>query len=290
MRQVFVIFAVWVGLSVSPMPSPAATAVSISVFHNDLAPYGRWVNVSPYGSAWIPTRVSSGWRPYTNGYWAYTDYGWSWVSYEPFGNDVYHYGRWLHDPYQGWMWIPGTQWAPAWVAWQESDDYVGWAPLPPDSRWGSSGLVYSVSSISTPSWVFVQRPYFLNRHITTRIVPVTRNVTVLRTTRDVTHFDVVKGKPANRGIDVAHVQSTSGKKINKTYTSQRQNVRTQKRVQPAHANHVERRTKVQKRNETTVASGQDQRAPTQKYSGERQHGSAEKGQKNKAGKGKGGNN
>src|SRR3977135_729720 len=35
----------------------------------------------------------------------------------------------------GWVWVPGDQWAPAWVSWRQTDDedYVGWAPLPPEA-------------------------------------------------------------------------------------------------------------------------------------------------------------
>src|SRR6266496_1683468 len=39
----------------------------------------------------------------------------------------------------GWVWIPGTVWAPAWVTWTYNDNYVGWAPLPPSIVFGSSG-------------------------------------------------------------------------------------------------------------------------------------------------------
>ena len=47
---------------------------------------------------------------------------------------VYHYGRWTKVEDEGWCWIPDYEWGPAWVSWRESDDYVGWAPLPPESR------------------------------------------------------------------------------------------------------------------------------------------------------------
>jgi hypothetical protein len=31
----------------------------------------------------------------------------------------------------GWLWVPGYQWAPAWVSWRYGGDAVGWAPLAP---------------------------------------------------------------------------------------------------------------------------------------------------------------
>lgn len=31
----------------------------------------------------------------------------------------------------GWVWVPGVEWAPAWVSWRVGGGYIGWAPLPP---------------------------------------------------------------------------------------------------------------------------------------------------------------
>ncbi|MCC6588438.1 MAG: FecR domain-containing protein [Bryobacterales bacterium] len=91
---------------------------------DDLDPYGRWVNVPPYGWVWSP-RVAPGWAPYRLGRWAWVDwYGWSWVSYDPWGWAPYHYGRWFYGNY-GWCWWPGGMgmrhyWRPGLVA------FVGW--------------------------------------------------------------------------------------------------------------------------------------------------------------------
>ena len=52
---------------------------------------------------------------------------------QPFGWATYHYGRWAYSNRLGWVWVPGTQWAPAWVAWRGSEDHLAWAPLPPDA-------------------------------------------------------------------------------------------------------------------------------------------------------------
>lgn len=37
-----------------------------------------------------------------------------------------------------WVWVPGYEWAPAWVSWRQTNDHVGWAPLPPEARWSVS--------------------------------------------------------------------------------------------------------------------------------------------------------
>jgi uncharacterized protein DUF6600 len=103
---------------------------TLETFQAPLAPYGDWVVVAGYGQVWRP-RVAVGWRPYYYGRWEWTNEGWLWVSDEPYGWAVYHYGRWAHDPYYGWIWVPGYEWAPAWVSWRYSGDVVGWAPLGP---------------------------------------------------------------------------------------------------------------------------------------------------------------
>ncbi len=105
-------------------------AVTLESFQYGLSPYGDWVRTGAYGTAWRP-RVASGWRPYYYGRWEWTNEGWYWVSEEPFGWATYHYGRWAWDGGQGWVWVPGYQWAPAWVSWRFGDDVVGWAPLAP---------------------------------------------------------------------------------------------------------------------------------------------------------------
>jgi hypothetical protein len=105
-------------------------SVTFDTFRGTLSPYGDWVVSGSYGQVWRP-RVAAGWRPYYYGRWEWTNEGWLWVSDEPFGWAAYHYGRWTYDNYYGWVWVPGYQWAPAWVAWRYSGDVVGWAPLAP---------------------------------------------------------------------------------------------------------------------------------------------------------------
>ena len=109
--------------------------ISFDVIYETLAPYGVWFTVDGYGAVWQPADVDDDWAPYTDGYWAYTDAGWTWVSYEEWGGIPYHYGRWVRFQEYGWCWVPGYEWGPAWVSWRMSDDYIGWAPLPPEARW-----------------------------------------------------------------------------------------------------------------------------------------------------------
>ena len=97
-------------------------------------PYGTWVDVDGYGRCWRPSVVvyNPGWQPYCDhGHWVYTDCGWYWFSDYSWGWAPFHYGRWFRDPRWGWCWAPDTVWGPSWVTWRYSDNYCGWAPLPP---------------------------------------------------------------------------------------------------------------------------------------------------------------
>jgi hypothetical protein len=138
-------YAEWQSVQVTPEgPVAPAAAVAPAVpptpdmayFQQQLTPYGTWINVPGYGLCWQPA-VGPGWRPYYDGgHWEYTDAGYFWQSDYPWGDIAFHYGRWAYvnlgiDPC--WVWIPGYDYAPAWVVWRHDDDdgYIGWAPLPP---------------------------------------------------------------------------------------------------------------------------------------------------------------
>ncbi|MDP4722284.1 MAG: hypothetical protein NWS48_13755, partial [Akkermansiaceae bacterium] len=163
-------------------------------FYEPLANYGSWFNTSDYGYVYQPTVVNdSSWRPYTRGRWAFTDQGWTWVSDEPFGWACYHYGRWVPLQNYGWVWVPGSEWAPAWVTWRESPGYVGWAPLPPETlawqgrSWDSTvEVTFGIGS----SWFsFVSYENF-GGNIRPYCQPAARNPVIYRDTRCVTRYQV----------------------------------------------------------------------------------------------------
>lgn len=132
------------------------TYVSYNDFYQNLAPYGQWIEDLQYGFVWSPN-VDGSFRPYyTNGYWSMTDYGNTWVSEYPWGWACFHYGRWTYDNYYGWLWIPGTDWGPAWVSWRESEGYFGWAPLGPDYTVGPNANAYYCPS---DWWIFIPPQY-----------------------------------------------------------------------------------------------------------------------------------
>ena len=107
-----ILFAVaFTVLAPPPASASVSWSVSISYFHESLAPYGRWVDSGSYGEVWVPSGIASGWDPYWDGEWIWTDYGWTWVSYDPWGDIPYHYGTWVWADTYGWAWEPGTVWA-----------------------------------------------------------------------------------------------------------------------------------------------------------------------------------
>ncbi len=132
-------------------------------FRNDaeLSWNGEWIDTPEYGTVWQPQHVSDDWQPYLYGRWVWTDAGWAWASDEPFGWAVYHYGQWAFSPAVGWLWIPGSVWAPAWVSWRWTDGYAAWCPLGPHRTAYQAGL-----------WVVVPSRRFLE--------PVRHNVVPLR--------------------------------------------------------------------------------------------------------------
>jgi hypothetical protein len=72
----------------SPRPSSAGADVDVSVFYDALSPYGQWFEYPSYGWCWTPYDVSEDWRPYSDGHWENTDYGWSWAANEEWAGAV----------------------------------------------------------------------------------------------------------------------------------------------------------------------------------------------------------
>jgi hypothetical protein len=139
--------------ALAPRSARAQDEVNFDYFYTALQEQGEWFGTDQYGYVFQPRAAATdrNWRPYADGYWSFTDEGWTWISYEDFGWATYHYGRWARLASVGWVWVPGYEWAPAWVSWRTSpaysetagedadqpldpeSDYIGWAPLPPNA-------------------------------------------------------------------------------------------------------------------------------------------------------------
>ena len=202
-----------IGLAAASVaPAQVGVDVTIGGFYDELAPYGRWVDCS-YGQCWVPARVEADWQPYSNGQWIYTEYGWTWISNDPWGGSPYHYGTWTSIEGYGWSWVPGTVWAPAWVTWSYSDNYVGWAPLPPTVVFGASGYSGRPVVVSQTQYVFVPTNRFVGRNVATVRLPARQSAEIFRQTRPVTGFAVTGGIVRNTALPMASIERAGGGRI-----------------------------------------------------------------------------
>ncbi|MFL5393688.1 MAG: DUF6600 domain-containing protein [Myxococcales bacterium] len=187
-----------------PVPAPAAgppaRAPTVDTFVHELAPYGRWVDTPEYGRVWIPSNVDPDWRPYTDGQWMETSWGWSFVSVAPWGWATFHYGRWGYTAGFGWFWVPGYVWAPAWVSWRYYQGYVCWAPYGPAH--------YAYPRV-WPGWVVVPSRAFL-RPIRHHVVPHSTAAPIVRVARPAPSIGRVPVRGSFYGPPRATVHPRSG--------------------------------------------------------------------------------
>jgi len=221
---------VLIGLSAAAQVAKAD--VSVDFFYNNLSG-GNWIEVGDYGYCWQPDVAvsSSDWRPYADGYWAYTDEGWTWVSYEDFGWATYHYGRWAHLSDAGWVWVPGRdqdmEWGPAWVSWRTGGDYVGWAPLPPTGERvyegrDISGHVDVDFDIGPDYYNFVDVRYIGEPVLRERIIARGQNVNYINQTVNVTNITYKNKVVYNYGPDINVINQRASRPIQRL-TIQRDN-------------------------------------------------------------------
>lgn len=215
-RTTLLVMGVVAGLGLGRMESRAELEISASVsinatadFYAPLTPHGGWVTVGSYGRCWRPASVEVGWRPYCSGHWVWTDVGWYWESDEPWGWATYHYGSWVYEGAYGWVWVPGIEWAPAWVVWRTGGGYCGWAPCAP------RGAV-----VANVGFVFVESRRF-HEPVRTKTV-IVNNTTIINQTTVVggqrhesrTFANAGSRKViVNEGPSVESVQQASGKTI-----------------------------------------------------------------------------
>lgn len=207
----FVLLAVMAtSLACTAMPRPVGppsfrVSGEIEIFYDRLTPFGDWVWLEVYGWTWIPHDRPAAWRPYTYGHWVRTGHGWTWVSDWSWGWAPFHYGRWLYHHEFGWVWIPGREWAPAWVAWRYGPSWVGWAPLPPEARWRAGvGLDLDGVTLELGWWSFVGSEHFLSRQLRPRLIPGSRDL--FDGTREVTRYESGDRGVVERGVPVEEIE------------------------------------------------------------------------------------
>ncbi|UFH53136.1 DUF6600 domain-containing protein [Spirosoma sp. KNUC1025] len=184
MKLIALIMVVLAGFSFpTTVAAQPGVSVPIESFYNELAPYGQWVQHPGYGNVWLPS-AGPDFQPYASGgHWVVTEYGNTWVSDYAWGWAPFHYGRWIYDPaYGGWLWIPGTDWGPAWVSWRSGGGYYGWAPLGPG--WDVNVNI----NIPAPYWTFVPQVYITSPNLYSYCVPRPRVVNIYQNTTIINNY------------------------------------------------------------------------------------------------------
>jgi hypothetical protein len=199
-------------------PAAAGVGVSFGVFYNGLAGNGEWISVEGGTYAWRPMHTGAGWRPYWDGRWIWTDDGWYWDSQEPWAWATYHYGRWYYDDYYGWIWIPGYDWAPAWVEWRYGGDYVGWAPLGPYAVFNAHFGVHYMRHWATPYhyWSFVDCRYINSPGVNKYVYRSENNARFIGRTRTAGSVRYDNGRIVSRGPDAGHVERRGNIRLERT--------------------------------------------------------------------------
>jgi hypothetical protein len=120
------------GMSVIPKPIlryPRAVVYFAQKYSNL---YGEWIWDDMYGYVWrcdFNDHYPWGtWQPYYYGQWRAVNGQLYWVPMESWGWVPYHLGLWIWSKNRGWLWIPGSAFAPAWVSFHTWGDYCGWRP------------------------------------------------------------------------------------------------------------------------------------------------------------------
>lgn len=200
----------------------------MNYFYQDLSPYGTWVDLPDYGWCWQPTvvAVNHSWSPYCDsGHWMWTDAGWYWVSDYSWGWAPFHYGRWYMHDRCGWVWVPDRVWGPAWVAWRNSDEYCGWAPLPPRAvfdvhlGWSFNGVRVGVGfdfGLHADHFCFIGIGDFCSHDLGHRRLPHTEVTRVYNRTTIINNNYVVNHNTIiNQGVRVERVAAATHTEIHK---------------------------------------------------------------------------
>ena len=199
--------------AVSAAQAGVDVSINFNMFYDRLGDYGDWTDFN--GSyVFVPGNMRPGWRPYTVGHWVFTnEYGWMWISNEPFGWATYHYGRWSYDDDIGWYWVPGRRWAPAWVSWRRSSNHVVWAPLPPSY---DDDLYFNASNGAIPDnyWVGVPTRRFLEPNLSDVInFDDHDRRRMFEQTQPVGNVIIRNNIVVNNVIDVSDIERHTGRQI-----------------------------------------------------------------------------
>ena len=211
-----------------PPPEVAAAPAepaAVPDFYDTLAPYGTWVDVGGYGQCWQPTAVVSnpGWQPYCDrGHWVDSNCGWYWMSDYSWGWAPFHYGRWFQHQRLGWCWAPDRVWGPSWVCWRSSQNYCGWAALPPAAHFSAGiGMTFnghlarpdSGFGLGAQQFHFVSTDRFTDRHVSRQVVSREQATKIFDSTVPSTSTTLRNDTVVVRGIPRERIAATSTKPV-----------------------------------------------------------------------------
>jgi hypothetical protein len=212
-------------LITSAAVAPPPGDQNISFFYEALYPYGNWLDVDGTW-CWQPNAatISVDWAPYCrHGHWVSSDWGWCWNSDYSWGWAPFHYGRWFRHPMHGWCWAPDNEWGPAWVAWRWGDDYCGWAPLPPRTRFDRNNGFYFGDkrvgedfefNLGFQDYFFLSAGHFCDPHPWVNLVPTARTEEVFRRTAFLKgSYGYEHDHIVNRGPAVENISRVMNKRI-----------------------------------------------------------------------------
>ena len=114
---------------------------------------------------------------------------------------------WLNNPRYGWVWRPGNIWAPAWVAWRNTSEHAGWAPLPPGAPLNLGGRSPAAFGLTASSFVFVRFEYFLKPHVESFAESPNDAAVLFRSSTAANNYTVSGGKIFNLGVTTSQISS-----------------------------------------------------------------------------------
>ena len=192
--------------------------MDVGFFYEELSPYGDWVYTRDFGWAWFPRNVHAYWRPYNDGRWVMTEYGWTWVSYEPFGWATYHYGRWAGIRASAGSGFPARSGVPRGCPGRAAEATSAGRRCRPQVGFQVGvgiqlgGFNLSVG-IRPDYYNFVPERSFLEPRLSGYWCPTARNVTIIHNTTNVTNYTYIDNRVINRGIDVARIEQATGHRV-----------------------------------------------------------------------------
>jgi hypothetical protein len=155
--------------------------------------------------------VTPVYTPYINGQWINTDAGWYFKAPTPAEEIVHHYGRWVDSPTDGWLWVPGRVWAPAWVDWMENETDIAWAPIPPSAYIINNTI--NTPSINEDQYVIVEKKYFMQPQLYKYMYKENKNKIMIKEMTKTGGIMVKNKTVINKGPEVIDIEKFWGNKI-----------------------------------------------------------------------------